>query len=429
MDRIEIRPAKIFKGEVSPPPDKSISHRAVIFSSLSKGKGIVRNFLRAKDTLSTVRAFRSLGIEIGEEGDTLTIAGKGFRGLEEPSDVIDCGNSGTTIRLISGILSGNPFFSVLTGDSSLRSRPMARVVAPLASMGAEIMGRAGNRLPPLAIRGGRLKPIAYEMPVASAQVKSSLLLAGLYAEGETTVIEPSRSRDHTERMLPAFGADLKVEGLQVIVRGGRELFPVEVEVPGDFSSAAFFIVASLIVPGAEILIKNTGVNPTRTGLLEVLYSMGASIEITNRREISGEPVADIYCRCGGRLKAVEVGAEIIPSLIDEFPILCVAAATAEGTTIVTGAEELRVKESDRISAMATELKKMGVETEEYPDGLCIKGAGTLRGAGVESHDDHRIAMAMAVAGLVAEGTTQIQGASAVDISFPGFFDILRRLSS
>lgn len=429
MDRVEVKGTGIFKGEFSPPPDKSISHRAVILSSLAKGKSVIRNFLRAKDTESTANAFRSVGIDVKDEGSTIIISGKGLHGLSEPVDVIDCGNSGTTMRLVSGVLSGNPFFSVLTGDSSLRSRPMARVIKPLGLMGAEISARADNRYPPLAIRGRRLTPIEYEMPVASAQVKSSLLLAGLYSEGYTRITEPVKSRDHTERMLPAFGGDLKVEGLAVIVKGGRDLSPVEMEVPGDFSSAAFFIVASLIIPGSEIVVKNVGINPTRTGLLDVLGKMGASIEITNARNISGEPVADIFCRGGAPLKSVQISGETIPSLIDEFPILCIAAASAEGTTVIRGAEELRVKESDRIKSMASELGKMGVEIEENPDGLSIRGSRELKGAEVESHGDHRIAMAMAVAALEAKGTTIIDGASVVNISFPGFFDIIKRFTA
>jgi 3-phosphoshikimate 1-carboxyvinyltransferase len=429
LDRIEIGGTRIFKGEVSPPPDKSISHRAVIFSSLSLGKSMVKNFLRAKDTLSTVSAFRCLGTDIREEGDALIIDGKGLYGLSEPSDIIDCGNSGTTTRLVAGVLSGNPFFSVLTGDDSLRSRPMARVIHPLSLMGARMLARSDNRYLPVAIRGERLKPVTYHMPVASAQVKSALLLAGLYADGETAVIEPAKSRDHTERMLPAYGADLKVEGLRVIVKGGRELSPIDVEVPGDFSSAAFFIIASLIIPGSELLVRNVGINPTRTGLLEVLGKMGATIEMTNTHEVSGEPVADLYCRATGRLHSVDVTGESIPSLIDEFPVLCVAAAAAEGTTTIRGAEELRVKESDRIKSMVCELRKLGVEIEEYPDGLCIRGTDVLRAAEVSSHGDHRIAMSLAVAALAAEGTTTICGAGAVDISFPGFFDIIRGLCS
>jgi 3-phosphoshikimate 1-carboxyvinyltransferase len=429
LDRIEISGTGIFKGEFSPPPDKSISHRAVIISSLAKGRGVVKNFLRAKDTESTVNAFRALGTEISDEGGTLVIHGKGLYGFSEPWDVIDCGNSGTTIRLISGILSGNPFFSVLTGDGSLRTRPMARVIRPLSMMGAEIRARSGDNFPPVAIKGKRLVPISYALPVASAQVKSSLLLAGLYSDGQTEITEPAKSRDHTERMLSAFGADVRVDGLKVTVKGDRELSPMEMRVPGDFSSAAFFLVASLIVPGSDIVAKDVGINPTRTGLLHVLRQMGAAIEVANKRDVSGEPVADIHCRGGTALKSVRITGENIPSLIDEFPILCVAAAFAEGTTTITGAGELRVKESDRIKSIAGELTKMGVEVEEYPDGLSIRGTGRLKGADLDSHGDHRIAMSMAVAALAAEGTTVIRGASIVDISFPGFFPILKRLSS
>lgn len=428
MDRVEIKTAKSLKGAFTPPPDKSISHRAVILSSISKGQGIIKNLLRAKDVESTVKAFRALGTVIEDKGDRLVINGKGLHGLSEPSEVIDCGNSGTTIRLISGLLSGNPFFSVLSGDSSLRTRPMARIIKPLSLMGADINARAGNTLPPLAIKGSHLNPIKYDMPVASAQVKSCILLAGLYADGETVVTESSKSRDHTERMLPSFGADVSIHDSSVMVKGGRDLFSNELEVPGDFSSAAFFIVASLLVPGSEITALNVGINPTRTGLLDVLREMGAGIEISNVRDVSGEPVADIHCKGRSPLKAVHITGESIPSLIDEFPILCVAASLAEGTTTIKGAEELRVKESDRITTIASELRKMGVEIEEYPDGLSIRGTEILQGADVESHGDHRIAMSMAVAALTANGKTIIHGASSVDISFPGFFDIIRRLS-
>lgn len=434
MDRIDISSSKTFKGDFSPPPDKSISHRAVFFSSLARGKSIVRNFLRAEDTLSTVNAFRSLGIQIDEvfsrdSDPQLIIYGKGLHGLSEPLNIIDCGNSGTTIRLLTGVLSGNAFSSVLTGDTSLRTRPMARIIKPLTMMGAEISARDNNRYPPLSVKGSRLKAIKYEMPVASAQVKSSLLLAGLYAKGETVVVEPAKSRDHTERMLPAFGAGLEVNGLNVSIKGGDDLLPGDMEVPGDFSSAAFFIVASLLIPDSGIIARNVGINPTRTGLLDVLHKMGAKVEISNMREISGEPVADISCKGRAVLKGVEISGESIPSLIDEFPVLCVAAAFADGTTTIRGAEELRVKESDRISSIATELRKMGAEIEEYPDGLSIRGNDKLKGADVESHGDHRIAMSLAVAALAAEGKTTITGISSVNISFPSFFDIIRKLSS
>ncbi|MBM4135684.1 MAG: 3-phosphoshikimate 1-carboxyvinyltransferase [Nitrospira sp.] len=456
MDRIELTKARWFKGELAPPPDKSISHRAVFFSSLSKGKSNIKNFLRAEDTMSTLNAFRKLGVEIqeivippplekgGEGGFSgeLIVHGKGLYGLKEPFDVINCGNSGTTIRLIAGVLSGNPFFSVLTGDESLRQRPMARVITPLRQMGAEIMARSGDKYPPVVIKGRRLHAIQYAMPVASAQVKSAVLLAGLYAEGETEVIEPYKSRDHTERMLPALGAEITVEGLHIKIKGGTELRGTDIYVPGDFSSAAFFIVAALLVPDSEILIKNVGVNPTRTGLLEVLKQMGANIELTNIRDISlnsplithhsslfvGEPVADIYCKGKKELNAIQITKEKIPSLIDEFPILCIAATQATGITTIRGAEELRVKESDRIKAMATELRKMGTEIEEFEDGLSIRGKANLRGTSVESYGDHRIAMALSIAALIADGTTTIHGISSVNISFPGFFEILRRLT-
>jgi len=429
LDIVEIKGTKVFRGEVAPPPDKSLSHRAVFFSSLARGQGRITNFLRAEDTLSTVRAFRSLGIDIEERGDGLIINGKGIHGLSEPLNIIDCGNSGTTIRLLSGVLAGNPFFSVLTGDESLRSRPMARVIAPLSRMGALISARAEDKYPPLAIKGGNLNPVDYVMPIASAQVKSSIALAALYADGETTVTEPVKSRDHTERMLPAFGADLTVEGLAVKIRGGRDLSPVDIVVPGDISSAAFFMVAALIIPGAEVMIRNVGVNPTRTGIIQALRKMGGDIRTENVREVSGEPVADVYCKGTSGLRAIEIGEDMVPSLIDEFPVLCIAAALSEGVMVIRGAAELRVKESDRIHAMASELGKMGVGITEFPDGLSITGAGRLQPAEVFSHGDHRIAMSMAVAGLAAEGTTKIRGASAVTISFPGFFEMLGRCSA
>ena len=428
MDRIEINKAKRFKGEFSPTPDKSISHRAVIFSSLSRGKSVIKNFLKAEDPISTVNAFRALGVDINDKGDDLTVRGNGIYGLKEPHDVINCGNSGTTIRMLSGVLSGNPFFSVLTGDESLRGRPMARVITPLKQMGAEIMARAEDRYPPIAIKGRKLKPIQYVMPFASAQVKSAILLAGLYAEGVTEITEPARSRDHTERMLPAFGAEITVDGLCVGVKGGTELKGTDVYVPGDFSSSAFFIVGALLIKDSDITIKGVGINPARTGLLDALKEMGAGIEIYNVRTLSGEPVADIHCSGGGELKAMDITKEKIPALIDEFPILCVAATQAQGTTTIRGAEELRVKESDRIKSMVKELRKMGVELEEFEDGLSISGRSDLKGAVLESYGDHRIAMAMAIAGLIADGTTTINGVSSVNISFPGFFEIIRRLT-
>jgi 3-phosphoshikimate 1-carboxyvinyltransferase len=429
LERIELSKAKSFRGTFSPTPDKSISHRSVIFSSISRGKSIIKNFLRAEDPLSTINALRALGVEIDDSGEDIIVNGNGIYGLKEPFDVIDCGNSGTTIRMLSGVLSGNPFFSVLTGDESLRTRPMGRIINPLRQMGAEIIARVENRFPPIAINGKKLKPIKYTSPVASAQVKSTILLAGLYADGETEIIEPAKSRDHTERMLPSFGAEIKVDGLHVKIIGGTELRGTEVYVPGDFSSASFFIVAALLIKDSDLTIEGVGINPTRTGLISALKEMGADIEIYNIKNLSGEPIADIHCKGGADMKAINITKEKIPALIDEFPIFCIAATQAEGTTKINGAEELRVKESDRIRSMTTELRKMGAEIEEFDDGLSIKGKTRLKGAVIESYRDHRIAMSLSIAALIADGTSTINGVASVKISFPGFFEILRRLTS
>ncbi len=437
MNQIKLKKAKSLKGEITPPPDKSITHRAIMFASLADGKSIIRNPLMAEDPISTMNAMRALGVEITEirsqesEYRALIVHGKGLNGLREPLDVINCGNSGTTARLISGILAGNPFFSVLTGDDSLKQRPMARVINPLKEMGARITARQGDKYLPMAIKGGELRAIRYEMPVASAQVKSCLILAGLYADGITIITEPQKSRDHTERMLKAMGAEITAEGLTINVQGfeGSRLNPVDITIPSDFSSAAFFLVASLIIPDSEILIKDVCVNPTRTGLLVVIKNMGGDVRLENIRDVSGEPVADIYCNTASSLKAVKIEKNIIPSLIDEFPVLCILASQAEGVTEIRGAEELRVKESDRIKAMATELRKMGVELEEYPDGIAIKGKTGLKGATVNSYGDHRIAMSFSIAALIADGVTIINNPECVDISFPQFFTILNQLIS
>jgi len=429
LDRIELNKVKNFRGTFSPTPDKSISHRSIIFSSLAKGKSIIKNFLRADDPMSTLNALRALGVDIEDTGKDIIVKGKGINGLKEPNDVIDCGNSGTTMRLLSGVLSGNPFFSVLTGDKSLITRPMARIILPLQEMGAEIWARDKNKYPPLAIKGGALRAIKYTLPVASAQVKSSLLLAGLYAAGETEITEPAKSRDHTERMLPAFGSYIKVDGLRVTIKSGTELKGTDVEVPGDFSSSAFFLTGGLLIKNADITIQGVGINPTRTGIISALQDMGATFDITNKRTVSGEPVADIHCQGGKALRAINITREQIPSLIDEFPILCVAATQADGTTTIRGAEELRVKESDRIKSIATELIKLGAEIREFEDGLSIRGKSLLRGTTVESYGDHRIAMALSIAGLIAAGTTTVNGISSVNISFPGFFEILRSLTA
>lgn len=427
LSRVELKSSvKPLRGVVHTPPDKSISHRAAIFAGIANGKSRIKNYLRAADTLSTLNVLRALGVQI-KEGKELVIEGNGLHGLKEPGDVLDCGNSGTTMRLFSGLLSGNDFFSVLTGDNSLKSRPMKRVILPLSKMGARISARDDDRYPPIAIRGGGLKGIRYEMPVASAQVKSALILAGLYARGETRITERAPSRDHTEIMLSSMGAHIKTNKNVISVQPAKKLNPFDISVPGDFSSAAFFIVAGLTVPGSEVLIKNTGLNHTRTGLLNVLSRMGAKIEILNRREISGEPVADLLIK-SQPLNATQIGPEEIPLLIDEVPIIAIAAANASGITKIKGAGELRVKESDRLAAIAQGLKRMGIRVEEYKDGLAIEG-GEMKGNRVDSFGDHRIAMAFSVAALVAKGKTIIEDPDAVNISFPGFYGILKKLSN
>jgi len=427
MDRA-VKKAKKLVGEITPPPDKSISHRAIMFASIAKGVSRIKNFLWAKDPLSSLNAMRLLGVEIKVTDSEIIVYGKGLHSLSEPENVIDCGNSGTTIRLLTGILAGQSFLSILTGDDSLRQRPMKRIIEPLRLMGADIRGRAEDRFPPVVIKGGNLKGINYKMPVASAQVKSAILLAGVYAEVETSVTEPHKSRDHTERMLKTMGVDLSVkENTVKIIPPADKLSSFDIAIPNDFSSAAFFIGGACIVPDSEILIKNVCLNETRTGFLEVLKTMGATIEILNIREQAGEPVGDILVKTATELKATTVKGEIIPRLIDEFPILCVVATQAEGTTLIKDAKDLRAKESDRIKAMTTELRKMGVPVKEFEDGVEIKGPCELKSAEVYSYNDHRIAMALSIAGLIAEGETVIKDSDCVDISFPHFYNLLERL--
>jgi 3-phosphoshikimate 1-carboxyvinyltransferase len=419
MKRIKVKKSGGLRGEITVPGDKSISHRAVILGAIASGTTTVRGFLRAGDCLRTAEAFEKMGVTIEQRGDALRIEGRGLRGLVEPADVLDLGNSGTGMRLLTGLLAGQTFFSVLTGDESLRRRPMRRVVDPLRQMGASIAGRNGGEFAPLAITGRPLSGIRYDLPVASAQVKSALLLAGLTAGGTTRLTEPSASRDHTERMLRAFGADPKVEGTAVSITPPGSLRACDLEIPGDPSSAAFLVVAALIVPGSEILIRNVGVNPTRTGFIDILLQMGADLRIENRREIGGEPAADLAVRSGA-LKGVTVDPALVPRAIDEFPALAVAAAFAEGETLIRGARELRVKESDRIAVMAAELRKIGAQAEELPDGLRIRGGAPIAGAVCDSRGDHRVAMAMAVAGLAASGETVVEDADCIETSFPGF---------
>lgn len=412
-------------GELSVPGDKSMTHRAIIFGSLGDGVSEITGALRSHDCRDTARAFRAMGVAIDEPDDArLRIHGVGLSGLKEPADVLDLGNSGTTMRLLAGLLAAQPFFSVLTGDQYLRARPMARVVMPLRSMGAAILGRAGGNLPPLAIKGTRLHAIDYVSPVASAQVKSAILLAGLFADGETTVAEPSLSRDHTERMLEAIGIPISRNGLRVHVEGIGKISPFEMAIPGDFSAAAFFLVAALVVPGSELTLRDVGVNPTRTGLLDALRSMGAAIEISRQRVVCGEPVADIHVRSQA-LHGTEIDGALIPRMVDEIPVFAVAAALATGVTTIRDAAELRVKEVDRIAAIVKELRGFGVEMEQCPDGLIIRGKASLTGCHCDSWGDHRMAMALAVAALAAEGSTTISDPFCVSSSFPDFWTRLQ----
>lgn len=416
------------RGSIRVPGDKSISHRSLLLGALAHGTTEVRGFLRSQDCLATLAILRALGVEITESADgRIEICGRGPEGLREPETVLDAGNSGTALRLLAGLLAGRPFFSVLTGDASLRRRPIRRVVDPLIAMGATLLGRAGGQYPPLAIQGRQLSGIAWTSPVASAQVKSAILLAGLQATGETSVTEPMLSRDHTERMLTAFGVSVRREGTTVSIPGEARLHATNLAVPGDLSSAAFFLIAAAALPGSELLIRDAGINPTRTGALEVLEAMGARVTRERERSEGGEPVADLRIR-GARFRGAKVGAELIPRLLDEIPALAVAAALAEGETVVSGAAELRVKEVDRLSAVAGELAKLGVQVAEEREGLRIVGGRRLRGAVVRSRGDHRMAMALAVAGLFADGETRVQDVACVETSFPGFAELLAEVA-
>ncbi len=418
------------QGRIRVPGDKSISHRALMLGALSQGETEIQGLLLGEDPRSTASCFQAMGAEISELNTELVrVKGIGLGNLLEPVDVLNAGNSGTTLRLMLGILASHPggFFTV-TGDSSLRSRPMSRVVKPLQQMGAQIWGRKNNSLAPLAVTGVALKAIHYHSPIASAQVKSCVLLAGLMTEGQTTVTEPALSRDHSERMLRAFGAKLSVDPdtNSVTVTGPAQLYGQKVIVPGDISSAAFWLVAGAIVPDSNLVVENVGVNPTRTGILEALAMMGADIQLENQREVAGEPVADLRVR-SVRLQSCRIEGNLIPRLIDEIPILAVAAVFAEGTTVIKDAEELRVKESDRIAVMAQQLNKMGAKVTELPDGMEITGGTPLVGTDVDSHTDHRIAMSLAIASLLASGTTTIQRAEAAAISYPNFTATLQEV--
>jgi 3-phosphoshikimate 1-carboxyvinyltransferase len=418
------------QGCIRVPGDKSISHRALMLGAIAQGETQIEGLLLGEDPRSTASCFQAMGAQISQLNTELVrVQGIGLGQLQEPMDVLNAGNSGTTLRLMLGLLASHPgrFFTV-TGDSSLRSRPMSRVVQPLQQMGAQIWGRKGNSLAPLAIQGQTLKPIHYYSPIASAQVKSCLLLAGLFTPGQTTITEPALSRDHSERMLRAFGAQLTIDPdtNSVTLNGPAQLHGQKVIVPGDISSAAFWLVAGAIVPDSELVIENVGVNPTRTGILEALALMGADIQLENQREVAGEPVADLRVRSSA-LKSCTIGGDIIPRMIDEIPILAVAAVFATGTTIIRDAAELRVKESDRITVMAQQLNKMGAKVNELPDGMEITGGTPLVGTDLDSYTDHRIAMSLAIASLVANGITTIHRAEAAAISYPDFTATLTKV--
>jgi 3-phosphoshikimate 1-carboxyvinyltransferase len=429
-----IRGASRLRGAISPPGDKSISHRAAIFGAIAGGESVIESFLPGDDCFSTLRCLEAMGVsfaqERGEDGSlVLRVAGAGKDGLRESADVLDAGNSGTTMRLLSGLLAGQPFFSVLTGDRSLRQRPMGRVLNPLRSMGASVLGRGGDELAPLAIRGGKLSGIDYALPVASAQLKSALVLAALYAAGSSHLTEPGPSRDHTELMLRSMGAAIETDGLHITVHPlAGELTPLRVRVAGDMSSACFWLVAAVCHPNAELHLLGVGMNPTRRGALDVLLEMGADIEVHGERSQGGEPVADLVARTS-KLQGVTIQGEMIPKAIDEIPVLALAASLAAGDTIVRDASELRVKESDRIRTTTEQLNRLGAAIVETTDGMLVRGGRRLVGAATESAGDHRLAMTLAVAGLLAVGETTVDGAECVEISYPGFWSDIETAST
>ena len=419
--------ASPLKGEITIPGDKSVSHRSVMFGSIAKGTTEISHFLQGADCLSTISCFQKMGVPIEINGDTVIVKGNGLHGLKKPDAILDCGNSGTTTRLISGILAAQDFEVTLTGDESIQKRPMKRIIEPLSLMGADIRSISDNGCAPLAITGKQLHGIHYASKVASAQIKSSILLAGLYAEGETKVTEPYISRNHSEIMLKYFGADVKTEGTTACIAPANELYGNKIAVPGDISSAAFFIAAGLMVPGSEILIKNVGINPTRDGILSVCRDMGANITLLNENTDSGEPTADVLVKFSS-LHGITIEGAIIPRLIDELPMIAAMACFADGETVIKDAAELKVKESNRIEVMVKNLTAMGADVEETEDGMIIRGGKPLHGAVIDSKLDHRIAMTFAVTGLCAEGETEISGAECVNISYPGFYHDLHSLN-
>ncbi|MCL6571917.1 MAG: 3-phosphoshikimate 1-carboxyvinyltransferase [Bacillus sp. (in: Bacteria)] len=422
---LETNKERLF-GEVTIPGDKSISHRSVMFGSIAHGVTLVTNFLPGDDCLSTISCFRQLGVKIEEFDNQLRISGNGFEGLTEPDEVLNVGNSGTTIRLLMGILAGRPFFSSLVGDASIGKRPMTRVTNPLRNMGALIDGRKKGNFAPISIRGGSLTPINYHLPVASAQVKSAVILAGLQAEGETTILEPAETRDHTERMIRKFGGEILKSNRTITVKGGQRLIASTINVPGDISSAAFFLVAGAIVPGSEIILKNVGLNPTRTGIIEVMRKMGADLQIIVTKEDSFEPFGDLIIKTSN-LTGTVVEGDLIPKLIDEIPIIALLATQAEGMTIIKDAEELKVKETNRIDTVVQELRKLGARIEATDDGMIIHGKSKLSGGSVSSHGDHRIGMMLGIAALLCKNEVTLENPEAISVSYPNFFAQLNSL--
>lgn len=418
----------MLKGTVELIGDKSISHRAIMFSSIAKGTTRIKNFLMGQDCLSTIDCFRKMGVNIDINDKEVIVKGVGLRGLKKPNEILNVGNSGTTIRLMMGILAGNEFESTVIGDESIGKRPMKRVTDPLRLMGCNIKGNDDANFTPITIYGGNLNGIEYEMPVASAQVKSSIILASLYANSSSTIIEKSKSRNHTEIMLKSFGADIKSNDLKIDIQPVRELFSVgNINVAGDISSAAFIIAAASIVEGSEVIIKNIGLNETRTGIIDVLEAMNGNFEIIDKRVESGEVVGDLIVRYSDKLIGTTIDSNLIPRLIDEIPVIAILATQANGTTVIKDAKELKVKESNRIKAVVDNLKNMGAEIEELEDGMVIKGKTKLKGANIKTFNDHRIAMAFSVASLISEGKLNLDNTACIDISFPGYFDLINNL--
>lgn len=429
MEIIKLQPTMNgLEGVIEIPGDKSISHRSVMFGSIAQGVTRVTNFLPGDDCLSTISCFRKLGVVIEENENEIIIYGNGFDGLKEPNDLLDVGNSGTTIRLLLGILAGRPFFSSLIGDHSIGKRPMTRVTEPLKTMGVQIDGRKNGEYTPLSIRGGHLNPIHYKMPVASAQVKSALILAGLQAEGETIIIEKAESRDHTERMIRKFGGEIQKDNRTITVKGGQKLTASDILVPGDISSAAFFLVAGAIVPDSEIVLKNVGLNPTRTGIIEIMNKMGANLEIRQNAADAFEPAGDLTIKTSS-LKGTVIEGDVIPRLIDEIPIIALLATQAEGKTIIKDASELKVKETNRIDTVVQELTKLGASIEATEDGMIIHGGTELKGGTVSSHGDHRIGMMLAIASLLCKDQVELENPESISVSYPNFFSHLNSLKN